>query len=211
MRRSYQIKGMRELHFLNSTDIFVLSSASKTGAFRSIICLALSTILLFHASSCSNAINSAISKNPAALEDGFFLVERSGTKSAEILPLSANEKIITFNTEFLDKTDQKKEYLVVNTSEFVPLTLAEKPTTKNQKDNRKLLNLVLAENAKHKLKTFTQKHLNAQVAIVVNSEALTRHKIRSVIDGGQVQITRCTDNACEMLYTSLQDNIIEQN
>ncbi|MDH3243022.1 MAG: hypothetical protein OEM26_00275 [Saprospiraceae bacterium] len=163
--------------------------------------------LLLLASGCNHTLRSAL-VGDMVLEDGMFLVERFGTKKSEILPIRENEKVITYNQEFIDHTDQEKEILVVNINEFVPLELAESPQTKEQNDNRKMLLLQLSEEAKEQLKTFTATHLNAHAAIVVNNKALTKHKIKTVIDGGLLQITRCTDNACEMLYTELQDNVV---
>jgi hypothetical protein len=31
------------------------------------------------------------------------------------------------------------------------------------------------------------------------------HKVRSVIDGGRMQITRCRDNACELIRSKLMN------
>jgi hypothetical protein len=39
--------------------------------------------------------------------------------------------------------------------------------------------------------------------MVVDGEIVTVHKIRSIITGGKVQITRCTDNACEVIRSKL--------
>ncbi len=70
--------------------------------------------------------------------------------------------------------------------------------------------LNLTEEAKEQLKVFTTKHLKRLTTIVVGGEALTKHQIKNVIDGGYLQITRCTDNACELLYVQLQDNVVKQ-
>jgi len=160
--------------------------------------------------SCNNSIDLAMTKDQLSLEDGMYKVERFGTLKSEILPLKANEKIIVFNQEFIDKTDQDKEYLVINTQEFAPLKLGEQPKTETQDDDRKRLLLKLSEKAKEQMKVFTAKNLNAHTAIVVNNEALTKHKIKSIIDEGLLQITRCTDNACELLYSELQDNVVKE-
>lgn len=159
--------------------------------------------------SCSSKINSAISSDHKVLEDGIYLIHRTGNKAAEILPLSLNEKIITFNEEFIEKTEQDVKFIVINTNEFAPLQLKEKPRAEAQEDERKKLLLTLAEDAKSRLKQFTSYHLNKLTTIVVNGEALTMHKIRVVIDSGLLQITRCTDNACELLYFELQDNVVK--
>lgn len=46
-------------------------------------------------------------------------------------------------------------------------------------------------------------HLWGKIAMVVDGEIVTRHKIRSVITGGKLQITRCVDNACEVIRAKL--------
>lgn len=158
---------------------------------------------------CNSKINNAISVNKISLEDGIYLIHRKGDVSKKILPLSANEKIIQFNKEFIEKTDPGPKYLVINTNEFAPLLLKEKPKTEDQTAEKKKLLLALNEEGKNRLKEFSTKNLYKSTTIVVNGEALTMHKIKSVLDGGFLQITRCNDNACELLYFALQDNVIE--
>lgn len=45
------------------------------------------------------------------------------------------------------------------------------------------------------------------VALVIDGDALTMHKIKEPLTSGQLQITRCNDNACERLYITLKDNV----
>lgn len=163
--------------------------------------------LLCSFASCTNKVQTAMLANELVLEDAFYLVHRSSTKSSEILPLSKNEKIITFNKEFLDGTDQKPTYVVVNVKEYVPLNIIEMPKAYRADNGKSSLNLSLNEDSKEDLARFTKDHLYKTVAIVVGQEALTKHQIKSVIDGGKIQISRCTDDACEMLYVELEDNI----
>ena len=160
---------------------------------------------------CSKEINTAIASNNQRLEDGIYLIHRTGNKNSEILPVSENEKIITFKREFYKNTDVDVKYIVINTKEFAPILLKEKPKTEEQEDKRKKLLLVLADEAKNELREFTSKHLNKLTTIVIGGEALTMHKIKVVIDSGLLQVTRCTDNACELLYFELQDNIIQKD
>lgn len=171
-------------------------------AFLSVLFLSLPSC---NALKKSNELNTDI-----ILKDGLYFIERSDTKKSNLFPLKINEKIISFNKEFIEKTDQNKLFLVVNINDYAPLELAEKPKTEQQEDQRKMLLLKLSDEAKEKLTVFTTKHLNEYAAMVVENEALTKHVIRSVIDGGYLQITRCTDNACEMLYTELQDNVVNE-
>jgi len=50
---------------------------------------------------------------------------------------------------------------------------------------------------------FTRAHQGGRMAMVIDGEIVTLHKVRSVITDGKVQITRCTDNACEVLRSKL--------
>jgi len=142
------------------------------------------------------------------LEDGIYLILRSGFNQDSLLPLEKGEHLITFNKEFLEKTDHDAEYIVVNQIDFVELRLKHKPTTEVQEDKRKNLLLSMTEQAKEELAVFSEKQLGQMTTIVVGGEALTMHRFRSVIDGGLLQVTRCNDNACEMLFEELQDNVV---
>ncbi|MDH3648251.1 MAG: hypothetical protein OEQ53_01125 [Saprospiraceae bacterium] len=170
----------------------------------------LSLGLLLTVSSCSNSVRSLQGASSLDFPDGIYLIERTGDNHKEIYPFASNERRIRFNKEFIEKTDQDVKYIVINMGEYAPLELREGPKAEAQEDNRKRLMLNLTKGAKEQLKDFTTKHLNKLTTIVVDGEALTMHKIRTVIDGGQLQVTRCTDNACELLYVQLQDNIVKE-
>jgi len=119
----------------------------------------------FQFSSCNQKLNKAITESQISLEDGIYLIERSGNKAKDILPLSGNEKIITFNQEFIDKTDQDVKYLVVHSEKYAPFLLKEKPKTELQEDRddgRKKLLLAFNEEGKEKLKNFTTEYVNQQ-------------------------------------------------
>lgn len=45
-----------------------------------------------------------------------------------------------------------------------------------------------------------------EVVLVVDGEALTMHKIKEPLTSGLLQITRCNDNACELLLIKLKSN-----
>lgn len=111
--------------------------------------------------------------------------------------------------EYSDLFDQnEKNFFAISKYEYVPLVLATNPATEEQEDGRKRLFLQLTKGAGKRLEKFTKKHITKKAAIVIGNKVITVHKIRTVVDGGKLQITRCTDNACEVLYMELQDNII---
>jgi preprotein translocase subunit SecD len=66
-----------------------------------------------------------------------------------------------------------------------------------------ILRVKLKKKYAQRLEDFSRRHLGGTVAIVLDGEIVTLHKVRSVVSGGQVQITRCSDNACEVLKAKL--------
>ena len=141
------------------------------------------------------------------LDNGIYLI----LEELEIEP-SPNHmgSVVRFDHGFLDSnTEGQPIYLQIDANEMVSLDLAEKPEGIPQEDKRLNLMLTLSENGKQQLADFTTKHLNKRVAIVIGGRAVTKHKVRTVIDGGKLQITRCTDNACEHLLLELKENYRE--
>ncbi len=53
------------------------------------------------------------------------------------------------------------------------------------------------------LEEFSRAHLDGKVVVVLDGEVITMHKVRSVITGGKFQLTRCYDDACEVLLSKL--------
>ena len=78
-----------------------------------------------------------------------------------------------------------------------------KPNKKKDKRGLTLLTVKLQKEHVKALENFTEKYINSQIAIVLDKEIITIHKIRSVIRDGNFQITRCEDNACERIYSKL--------
>jgi preprotein translocase subunit SecD len=81
---------------------------------------------------------------------------------------------------------------------------------KDEKGRPKLL-LTLEKTQIKPLEEFTTKNVNKSIAIVIGKDVVTTHKIRQPITGGRMQITRCTDNGCEAIYTQLQGKTATRN
>ena len=69
------------------------------------------------------------------------------------------------------------------------------------------LGISLTPSASELLEAFTRDHLGQRVAVVTGGEVITMHKIKEVIKGGKIQISRCGDRGCEILFQELEDNI----
>lgn len=184
----------------------------KKFQLSSFVKLAIPMLLFsFSFQSCNSKLEKALNANTVILEDGMYLVKRLGDKSSEILPLEANEKIIEWNEDFIDHEDPDPKYMVIDASSFSPFLLRVKPKTELQEgktDGRKKLLLEFNEEGKEKLAEYTGQHVNQMTSIVIKGQALTKHVIREAITGGFLQITRCNDNACEMLDIELRDNVV---
>ncbi len=155
---------------------------------------------------CSQKVIGQNSTGLGKLEDGFYVVLKTANDESSLQDISEGQRIITYNKEFLDPDDD--QFLVIDATDFVPLSLKEKPTSEQQADKSQNFYLALNDIAKSKLEQFTTVNLYKITAIVVDGEAYTKHKIKSVIDGGYLQITQCTENTCRLLYDQFEDNVV---
>ena len=139
------------------------------------------------------------------IHDGLFLIIKEYTDTTNIH--AGKGILISVNPDFLnEKLKGEALKLEIDTSDFVPLELASAPDSTIQPDKKVKLFLSLTDSASKKLSSFTEKHLNKKVALVINGQVVTKHKVRAKITDGKVQVTRCTDNACKVLYIQLKDD-----
>ena len=136
------------------------------------------------------------------IENGIYLLLNSYTDTSEFTPSAS---IIEYSHDFLDPNDEdERRFFEIDIDEFVPMDLNKEPEGVEQKDKRINLLLTLTDEAAVQLADFTEKNVNKEIAIVVDGKAVTQHKVRERIEGGKLQITRCTDNACEHLLVALK-------
>ncbi len=140
------------------------------------------------------------------LPDGLYLVDRMVQEGSERVVLN-NQRVISFNPQFTTEDPTEYSPVLIWTDDYVPFDLAVAPETQQQTADKKLLLLRLTPAASAQLTRFSTKNLRKSVVIVVNGEALTMHKIKEPLTSGLMQITRCTDNACAMLYQVLKQDV----
>lgn len=149
-------------------------------------------------------INSSSSEIQKGLANGIYLLE---DQFKDTISYTGEDQIIPYVHDFLDSTSEEEIYFfVIDTTEFIPLDLKEKPEGVAQKDQRIHLMLSLSDVAAQQMASFTEKHIGKHIALVIGGKAYTKHKIREKITGGKLQISRCTDNACEQLLVELKNN-----
>ncbi len=150
---------------------------------------------------------SAYSQNK--IKDGLYLINYIDTVRVSEIQLKDNETIVYFSSMFEEFNSDKDSRIVIDKTQYVPLELETMPVTEQQTEDKKKLLLSLTKDASERLESFTKEHLMKMVALVVGGDALTVHKIKAAITGGLLQITRCNDNACEVLFVKLKDNVVK--
>ncbi|HWQ53102.1 MAG TPA: hypothetical protein VN442_05420 [Bryobacteraceae bacterium] len=132
----------------------------------------------------------------AALRNGVYAVlGETATASEAALPYDAKYSDADRNAP--------RRYITLDAHSFVPLVLAAPPQARQDDRGWTLLSVTLARQHLGTLEAFTRAHLGGRVAIVLDGEIVTIHKVRSVISDGRVQVSRCHDNACQILRARL--------
>ncbi len=141
---------------------------------------------------------------PPGLADGFYIIARDSTDREAVQPVSSQEILAIHDYRFIaDAEDAPPRYLVLPTEPDVPLVLREEPGSLPQDDGRILLLLTLADAHVEELARLTRENIGRGVAIVVGGDVVTTHAIRSVIEDGRIQISRCSDDGCRVLLARL--------
>jgi hypothetical protein len=142
--------------------------------------------------------------SPARIPNGLYAVLGEGSSRAEVRTDSIPNIVLLYDGKYVDSSQTASpSYVALDTASFVPLILEGSPTADKGGNGRTLLGVTLSRKYIKTLEGFTKAHLGGSVAIVLDGEIITMHKIRSVISGGKIQITRCYDNACEILLSKL--------
>lgn len=136
-----------------------------------------------------------------ALADGLYAILAEGDAP---LAASPSARALRYDPRDADaESTEPARVLVIDASDFVPMVLAAAPASVRQADGRLLLEVSLASDQARHLEDFTRRHLGGKGALVLDGAPISVHKLRSVIEGGRVQITRCTDRACERILSKL--------
>jgi hypothetical protein len=99
--------------------------------------------------------------------------------------------------------DPSPQYVAIDPDDYVPLIIDGAAKIGSDSDGKSMLSVTLARENVAKLEAFTRSHLGGKVANVIGGQIVTLHKVRAVIPDGQLQITRCEDDACRMIWSEL--------
>lgn len=182
----------------------------KNNTINAILAILFATLLA--AGGCGNeppapATQSSAASNLAArpLFNGAYLVLREAPTPQDANTNSPTQGVLVYDRrKYSDAPpDEPLAYVAIDLTDFVPLII--EGTPEMQKDGRGFskLTVSLARQNADKLEAFTRSHLGGRIALVIDGQIITLHKIRSVVTGGKLQITRCTDNACQAIRAKL--------
>lgn len=141
---------------------------------------------------------------PKEHQAGFYLIAAEAP-SADALPApSSEQQIARYDQKFLRESERgAPTYLLLPKRPDVALKLANPPVIDKSPNGFAELHLELTKEAAADLERVSREHLGQAVALMIDGEVVTKHKIRSAITGGQFVLSRCTDNACQWIYGRL--------
>jgi len=147
---------------------------------------------------------------PAAhsLENGAYLILREAPTPQEAAAGDVPAMVLAYDRRTYSGAppDEPLTYVAIDPKESIPLIIEGTPEMKSDGQGKSVLTVSLSRQNAERAEAFTRAHLGGRIAMVVGGEIVTVHKIRSVITGGKMQITRCTDNACEVIRSKLVDH-----
>jgi hypothetical protein len=143
--------------------------------------------------------------NGASLQNGIYAVlsEASTPEQAKVKGI-VNVILPYDHDKYSDVVyNEPLIYVAIDPNSYVPLVFEKAPQVQKDGRGKSVLLVSLKQGNTKMLEDFTRAHLGNLVATVVDGEIISLNKIRAVITGGQLQMTRCTDNACEIIRAKL--------
>jgi preprotein translocase subunit SecD len=135
---------------------------------------------------------------------GFYLIAAEAP-SADALPApSGEQQIARYDQKFLRESEREAPtYLLLPRRPDVALKLVTPPAITKGPNGFAELRLELTKEAAADLERVSREHLGQTVSLMIDGEVVTKHKVRSVITGGQFRLSRCTDDACQYILGRL--------
>jgi preprotein translocase subunit SecD len=154
--------------------------------------------------SAGNRPSGADGRLGAGLQNGIYSVLREAGTPDSARVGAPGSVVLTYDRKYTDaETTTPPTYVALDTTVCVPLILSAPPDARKDGRGWTMLSVTLAKDQVKPLEDFTRAHLGGRVAIVLDGEIISEHKVRAVIEHGQLQITRCGDNACDVLRAKL--------
>ena len=149
--------------------------------------------------------NAPAGPSVGSIPNGAYFVLREAPTPQEARIAGSSQIVLAYDRRTYSgaPTNEPVSYVAIDPKDFIPLIIEGAPEMRKDGQGKSILSVSLTRTNADKAEAFTRAHLGGKIAMVVDGEIVTLHKIRSVITGGQLQITRCTDNACEVIRAKL--------
>ena len=153
----------------------------------------------------TNPGSGAVSPAVRRLENGIYSVLGEAPARQDVRAEGVPQVVLAYDRRKYSDAPPSEPlaYVAIDLRDYVPLAIAGTPEMKSDERGKSVLTVSLTRKNAERAEAFSRAHLGGRIAIVVDGEIVTLHKVRSVITGGRVQITRCTDNACEVIRAKL--------
>lgn len=139
------------------------------------------------------------------LPNGVYAVLAEGATPDQIREVPASSRVLRYDDKYSDAgRRQPPRYIALDAVAFVPLILEGPPEASKSERGWTMLSVTLERKQVKSLEDLTRTHLGGRVAIVLDGEIVTLHKVRSIITDGKAKVTRCTDDACRTLLLKLK-------
>lgn len=138
------------------------------------------------------------------MPDGVYAVLRESLREKDVRPLKDGERLAVHRHRYLKTKDKEPpRFVVVRAAPDVDIDLTGRP--KAVKDGEEVVRILLKlkPKAAKALERLTSDRAGKQIAIILGGEVVTMHKVRTVIKGGDVQITSCAAGAAKYLLEQL--------
>jgi len=141
-----------------------------------------------------------------AIPNGMYVVLGEPYEVPRSVALPAGQRQLRYDPRMTDSAStEPMQWVVVETADYVPLILATAAEHTTQENGHILISVTLAKQHVTALAEFTRSHLGNRVALVLDGEVMSAHKVRTVIEGGRMQITRCDEHACQRILSKLAE------
>lgn len=137
--------------------------------------------------------------------DGFYILheEKEGSHRFDYDP-SRSRILVYDQSDITGIPDIPVRYFITAKNPDVPLKLKGAPERIIDDQGKTILNIEMDDDYVPVLERVTREHMmKKQIGMFIGGKMISVHKIRAPITEGKLQISRCSDNACERIYADL--------
>ncbi len=170
---------------------------------RWVLILCTVTALYFGSTTDRNAIGQVVEANKPP--DGIYAVFKTAENRSDIKTPDQHRRIVKYARLMRwGDTNPSISFLLLKTVPDVPLRLAADSVTVEDGVDGERLNVRLVDESVDRLSRFTAKHIGDKAALILDGQVVMVATVRSVITGGEIQISFCGEGNAQQLADKLR-------